>query len=97
MYRKFSLWLRNEQQEFIQAVRDKLTVKVREEIDEMAVLGDIGWSGVYRYYHLCSWALSTTRSKMQVMDSPMKGYWKKPFINVIIVPLKHKYLVLFRC
>lgn len=73
--------------------RDKVIVKGREEIAEMAVLGDIGWSAIYHYYHLCSWALSTARSKMQVIDGPTKGYWKKPFINDIIVPLKHKYLV----
>lgn len=36
------LRLRNKQQEFTQAVWDKVTVKGREEISEMADGGDIG-------------------------------------------------------
>lgn len=86
MYRKFSLWLRKEQQEFMQAVWDKVTVKGREEIAEMVVLGDIGWSCIYHYYHFSSWALSTARSKMQVMDGPMKAIEKTPLLTTLLSP-----------
>lgn len=58
----------------MQAARNKVTVKCREEIAEIVVLGDIGRSGVCRYYHLFSQAVSTAKSEMQVMDGPMKGY-----------------------